>query len=71
MVNDFSIKIQSARINVYNKDNGNSYTVTKYEDIWVCDCKSYQFCVEPQSCKHIEEVITSIDTYIMTDEEVE
>ena len=53
--NNFSIKLKSARFNVYNQDSGNSYTVTKHDDWWVCDCKSYLFCIEPKTCKHIEQ----------------
>lgn len=63
-MSDFSIKIKSARVNVYNNDNGNSYTVIKHDDIWVCDCKAYQFCIEPKTCKHIAEVEESIQDYI-------
>jgi hypothetical protein len=52
----FNTKVQSATFNIYNKDSGNSYTVIKWQDYWHCDCKSYLFCVEPKSCKHIDEV---------------
>lgn len=69
--NDFDVKIKSARLNVYNNDSGNSYTVIKHDDIWICDCKSYQFCVEPKTCKHIEDVQDRLDGMIPEYEEEE
>jgi len=63
-LNDFDLKIQSARINIYNNESGNSYSVTKYGATWDCTCKAYQFCIEPKTCKHIEEVKNVLDNIV-------
>lgn len=67
--NNFDIKLSSAKFNVYNNDSGNSYTVNKYKDLWSCDCKAFHFCIEPKSCKHIEECKDSVCDIIVVEEE--
>jgi len=63
------MKLQSARVNVYNNENGNSYTVVKHDDLWICDCESFKFCIEPKSCKHIERVTGMLWEIIPDNEE--
>lgn len=64
MDNNFSVTLKSGRFNIYNKDNGNSYTVLIHDDEVQCDCKSYEFCIEPKSCKHIRFIEDKLDELI-------
>ena len=57
MTNDFEIAIKSARVNIYNPESGNSYTVLLNDNDIQCDCKSFEFCIEPKGCKHIAYIL--------------
>ena len=61
MENDFNVVLKSGRFNIFNNDSGNSYTVLVHDDEVQCDCKSFEFCVEPKSCKHIRFIEEQID----------
>ena len=58
---DFDCVMKSARVNVFNSESGNSYTVLLHDDEVHCDCKSYQFCIEPKICKHIKYILKKLD----------
>ena len=59
--NKFSVVLKSGRFNIYNPDSGNSYTVLIHDDEVQCDCKSFEFCIEPKSCKHIRFIEEKIE----------
>jgi len=59
-MSDFTVILKSGRFNIYNPDSGNSYTVLLHDDEVQCDCKSYEFCIEPKSCKHIRFILDEI-----------
>jgi len=63
-IDEFHVKIKSARFNIYNSGSGNSYTVIKHNDLWNCDCKSFQFCIEPATCKHIDEIKNDLEELV-------
>ena len=66
---DFDCVMKSARVNVFNNESGNSYTVLLHDDEVHCDCKSYQFCIEPKTCKHIKYILNKLDNVSLSIED--